>query len=220
MLCLVDESHVTLPQLGAMYEGDRSRKTTLIELLAGLRVPTDGRVTLDGAALHDLPAERRATLIGHVAQDLRFLDASVRANLAGLDDGVPEDSLTEAARRVGVHHRIARRRAGYLTPLGRDGGSFSGGERALLDLARVLALRPPLLLLDEPTAALDPAAEKTAWAAVLDSGAGLLVATHSPAVAAACDRCLLLDAGRIVAAGSHGDLMAGVPLYRALMDRG
>ncbi|WP_042444186.1 ATP-binding cassette domain-containing protein [Azospirillum sp. B510] len=204
----------------ALVGASGSGKTTFLELLAGLLAPTEGHVTLDGSPVPDLPIERRAGLIGYVAQDIRFLDASVRSNLAGLDDGVPEDSLTDAAQRVGVHERIARRRTGYQTSLARDGDCFSAGERTLLDLARVLALRPTLLLLDQPTATLASATARTAWEAVLACGASVVVSTHSPEVAADCDRCVLLDRGRITAIGPHEELIRTVPLYRTLMGQG
>lgn len=201
----------------ALVGGSGAGKSTLLEILAGLRVPRSGAAMLDGNPIQELSAERRAAALGLFGQDIAFFDAPLRANLAGLDEGVPDDTITEATQSLGLHERIVRRRLGYRTNLAGDAPQFSGGERALIDLARLLVLAPPVLLLDEPTAALDPESERRAWEAILASGATVLVATHSPAIAASCDRSLLLSDGRIMASGPHAILLETEPAYRQVI---
>jgi molybdopterin-binding protein len=174
-----------------------SGKTTLLEVVAGLLEPSSGRVTLDGQDAHGLPPEDRG--VGLVYQHaFLFPHLSVKENVAyGATDPA---SFDEATERMGV------------TPLlGREVRGLSGGERQMVALARALARRPRLLLLDEPFSALDPRrraqvrrevrAMHRAW------GLTTLQVTHDFAEAGMLgDQAILLDAGRVLQAGSPAEV--------------
>jgi ABC-type multidrug transport system fused ATPase/permease subunit len=189
----------------ALVGASGSGKSTLLRCLNRLLVPQAGTVLLDGvdtAALEPCALRRR---VGLVAQTPVMLPGSVRENLAyALDDEVPEQRLARALADAGLDASFLERRAGEL----------SGGERARVALARALTRRPELLLLDEPTAALDADVARhvgTTLRALARDGLGVVVATHDLAFAAAvADAAIAVRDGTAVE-GAPAELLGAAP---------
>lgn len=184
-------------------------KSTLVSLIPRFADPTAGRVLLDGADLRTLrlPALRGA--IGMVLQPAIVLPLSVHENIAY---GRPQASRAEveaAARRAQAHDFIARLPRGYDTLLGEQGATLSEGERQRLTVARALLRPAPILILDEPTAALDRDTEAALLAGLdaLMAGRTVVVIAHRLRTVRGADRVVVLDRGRIVEAGSPGELL-------------
>jgi ABC-type multidrug transport system fused ATPase/permease subunit len=145
----------------------------------------------------------------------------VRDNIAMGGPGDPDAAAVEAAaRRAGAHAFIVRLPHGYDTPVGERGSALSEGQKRRIGVARAALRDAPILLLDEPTAGLDPenAAAIVAALPLLSAGRTTLVVTHDPSLATACDRAVMLEGGRIVADGPHARLLATDPRYAALWD--
>ncbi|MDP2304565.1 MAG: LPS export ABC transporter ATP-binding protein [Pseudomonadota bacterium] len=173
-------------------------KTTLFRMLAGVERPDAGTVSLDARPLDGLPLHRRARLgLGYLPQeDTLFRDLDVRGNVAlavAMATGAPDPD--ELLARVGIGHLATRRVDG-----------LSGGERRRLEIARLLALGPRLLLLDEPFAGIDPVAVGGLQAllrALASSGLAVLVTDHAVReTLAICDRATLLDGGTVQVEGT------------------
>lgn len=184
-----------------------SGKTTLIDLLAGLLQPTSGSIELiDG----------RRTV---VFQEAFLFTGSVRENVT-VGEQLDDEQVTEALRLACADGFVGELQDGLDTLVGERGISLSGGQRQRIALARALARRPDLLLLDDTTSALDPATEL----AVLDNLRGSLSHTtvvmvaSRPSTIALADDVLFVDQGRIVAHGPHERLMVDVAEYRALVE--
>lgn len=194
-------------------------KTTLVSLLLRFYKPTRGEVWFDGrpAAEYELGSLRRR--IGYVAQQTTLLSGTILDNLRY---GAPEASLEQAvaaARVAGIHEFVAGLPEGYGSSTGEKGVNLSEGQRQRLSIARALVKAPDVLILDEPTAALDSITERSIWdtlpAAV--RGRTLFVVAHRLATAQNADRILLLHEGRLAAVGTHAELLAGSDLYRTLV---
>lgn len=187
-----------------------SGKSTLLKLLLGLETPQTGRVLIDG---HDLtrlsPAELRAQ-IGCVPQEVELFAGTIAENVAMGARDRSFARIVAAAKFVGLHEAVQRLPEGYETRLGERGQGLSTGQRQLVALARALVRNPRILLLDEATSALDPASEAALLANLRRAGSGrtILLVTHRPAVVEACDRAVLLEAGRIVKDGSPAEILA------------
>lgn len=181
-------------------------KTTVFRLLAGVEVPDAGVVALDGADLAKLPLHRRARLgLGYLPQeDTLFRDLDVRGNVAvaaGMAAPDRAPGVEEALARVGLAAFAARRVDG-----------LSGGERRRLEIARLLALGPRVLLLDEPFAGIDPIAVgglQTLVRALAASGLAVLVTDHAVReTLAICDRATVLDGGTVQVEGPPAEVAA------------
>ena len=178
-----------------------SGKTTLVNLLLRFWEVDAGEIRIGGRDIRDDPADDVRRLLGVVSQDVHLFNATIRDNLALADEDVTDERIEAACRQARIHDAIVALPAGYETRVGENGVLLSGGERQRLAIARVIIRDAPILILDEATANLDVDTEREVMAALAPFIAGrtTLLITHRASVAAAMDRTVRLEAGRIVA---------------------
>jgi len=173
-------------------------KTTLVKLLLGLLVPTEGEVRLGGIPLTKVGLENYRTLTGAVMQDDQLFAGSISDNIAFNDDGADEARVQAAAGLAAVHDDIAAMPMGYNSLIGDMGTTLSGGQKQRVILARALYRQPALLFLDEATSHLDIACEKQVSEAVRRLELTRVIIAHRPETIASADRVLVMHAGAIV----------------------
>lgn len=204
----------------ALVGATGSGKSTLTQLAARLVDPAAGTVTLDGVDIRQLSADALHRAVALVPQLPFVFDDTVTGNVA-LDraDAGPEQ-VAAALRTAQADGFVAALPAGTDTMVGERGATLSGGQRQRITLARGLAGRPRLLILDDATSAVDPRVE-SAILAQLRAAAGaattVLVVAYRQATIALADEVIFLDAGRVVARGSHQQLLATAPAYAELV---
>ncbi|HEY8509938.1 MAG TPA: type I secretion system permease/ATPase, partial [Steroidobacteraceae bacterium] len=187
-----------------------SGKSTVLRLIAGLYEPDSGSVLIDDTDLRQIdPVDLRASL-GAVLQDNWLFSGSVRENIAIDPHGVPDEDVLWAAKVAGVHDFIGTHPSGYDLRLTERGEGLSGGQRQSICIARALARKPSMLLLDEPTSMMDSATEADLIARLREATQGrtLIVVTHRSSVLELVDRVIVLDKGRVVADGPKSILNA------------
>jgi ATP-binding cassette subfamily B protein len=192
-----------------------SGKSALIQLVPRLYDVTDGSITIDGVDLREFDVEELRRVVGVAFEDTTLFSNSVRENvLLGAPDRTG-DALDEALDVAQAHFAYSLPE-GVETLIGEEGLSLSGGQRQRMALARAIAARPRILVLDDPLSALDVHTEELVEArlrAVLKDTTTLIVA-HRPSTVALADRVALLEDGRIAAVGTHTELLADNPHYR------
>ena len=194
-------------------------KSTLFNLLLRLYAPTAGRILIDG---QDIAAVTGASLrrqMALVAQDAALFDDTVRANIALGRMDASDDDIMAAAEAANAHAFIEALPQGYETGVGEMGRSLSGGQRQRVALARAILRDAPILLLDEATSALDAESEAHVQAALEAHAADrtVIVIAHRLSTVKAADRILVLDKGRVVETGRHGDLVDRGGVYARLV---
>jgi ATP-binding cassette subfamily C protein LapB len=192
--------------LGAIGSG----KSTLLRIMARLYMPTEGQMFAAGLDVNQIdPADWRHT-VGYVSQDARLFYGSLRENVML---GVPDASANEFMRVLkltGLDQIAARHPQGIHLPVGEHGGNLSGGQRQLVALARTLLTRPQMLLLDEPTSAMDAQTEQQFLRHLhaATEGQTLVVVTHRPSLLTLVDRIIVIDNGRVAMDGPKENVLA------------
>jgi ATP-binding cassette, subfamily B, bacterial len=193
-------------------------KSTSFQLLLRFYDPESGVIRIDGCDISRLRPEDLRRQIGFVPQDTVLFGASARENIGYGRPGASDAQIEAAARAAAADDFLRALPAGYDTFLGERGTRLSGGQRQRIAIARAVLKDPPILLLDEATSALDAESERLVQAALgeLMRGRTTLVIAHRLATVLKADRIAVLDAGRVVAVGSHAQLMSDSPLYARL----
>src|SRR5580704_7427542 len=193
-------------------------KSTVAAVLLRFLDPVGGSVTLNGAGLASYAAAPVRTIIGGCPQDPHIFNASIRDNLKLARPAATSDELAAAAAAARLLPWIESLPRGWDTPVGAHGAAISGGERQRLALARALLADPAVLILDEPTAHLDPEARAalTADLLALTTGRATLLITHELAGLDQVDEIIVLDQGKVTERGTHAELMGSDGRYRQL----
>ncbi|MGW7267510.1 ABC transporter ATP-binding protein [Streptomyces sp. NPDC054842] len=193
-------------------------KTTVFSLIERFHRPDGGRILVDGEDIGERPLAELRALIGYVEQDAPILSGTLRENLLLSAPDAGDSDLAGILRRTRLETLVARLPYGLDTPIGHRGGTLSGGERQRVAVARALLRRPGLLLLDEATSQLDAANEAALHETLAEVSrtTTVLVIAHRLSTVTTADHILVLDSGRVRAAGTHAQLLASDALYRRL----
>lgn len=199
-------------------------KTTLVKLVCGFLDPTEGRILLNGEDIRKFNRNDYYALFSAVFQEFSVLDVTVKENVAQCVDGIDETRVWQCIDKAGLTEKIKSLPKGIETHLGRrvfkDGVEFSGGQTQRLMLARALYKNAPILVLDEPTAALDPIAENDIYQKYneMTHGRTSFFISHRLASTRFCDRIIFVDGGKIAEEGTHDELLKNGGGYAYLFE--
>jgi ATP-binding cassette subfamily B protein len=196
-----------------------SGKSTAARVLARFYDVTSGAVRVDGHDVRDLTLTSLRANIGVVLDEPFLFSVSIRDNIAYGRPDASMDEIRAAAEAAGASRFIERLSDGYDTVVGERGYTLSGGQRQRVAIARALLINPPILVLDDATSAIDVKVEQRIHAAlrVLMQGRTTLIIAHRLSTISLADRVILFDDGRIVADGTHAELLASTPLYAEVL---
>ncbi|MEZ1510304.1 type I secretion system permease/ATPase [Pseudomonas soli] len=186
-----------------------SGKSSLAKLIVGLYEPDNGSLLVDGVDIRQIDVSELRHNIGYVPQDIQLLAGTLRDNLVSGARYIEDELILQAAELAGVHEFARLHPDGYELQVGERGQNLSGGQRQNVALGRALLLNPQILLLDEPTSAMDNTGEerlKQRLAAVVENKTVLLV-THRASLLSLVDRLIVIDRGQIVADGPKAAVM-------------
>ena len=195
-------------------------KTTIFELLQRFYDPNKGSIEVDDINLVDLNPKDLRSSIGHVPQQPTLFSADVTHNIGYGNPMASENEIKQAANKAYALEFIDHLPDGFESYLGEQGVRLSGGQRQRIAIARAMLKDPSILLLDEATSALDASSEQKVQAALkeLMQGRTTLIIAHRLATIMHADRILLIDQGRLIAEGSHRELLASSGLYKRLCE--
>ena len=202
-------------QITAIVGPSGSGKSTVAKLMAGFWDVSSGCISFSGTDVRDIPFEQLMEHVSYVAQDTFLFDRTIADNIRmGMPDAT-DGEVEAAARAAGAHEFISRLPQGYRTPAGEAGARLSGGERQRITIARAILKDASVVILDEATAYADPENEALVERALskLVAGKTLVTIAHRLSTITGADQILVMDAGRIVARGRHGELLKTCPLY-------
>ncbi len=195
-------------------------KSTLVDLLPRFYDVNEGRITLDGTDIREFKLDSLRALMGNVNQEPILFNDTIFNNIAFGVEGATEEQVIEAAKIANAHEFIMEKEEGYQTNVGDRGCKLSGGQRQRISIARAILKNPPILILDEATAALDTESERAVQEALerLMSNRTTVAIAHRLSTIKDADEIIVIDNGRIVERGRHDELIALNGYYRKLHD--
>jgi ATP-binding cassette subfamily B protein len=211
--------HLRSGETVALVGRTGSGKSTVARVLARFYDVTGGAVFVDGHDVRDLTLTSLRANIGVVLDEPFLFSVSIRDNIAYGRPDATDDEIVAAARAAGADGFIGRLADGYDTVVGERGYTLSGGQRQRIAIARALLINPPILILDDATSAIDVKVEQKIHSGlrVLMEGRTTLIVAHRLSTISLADRVVLLDGGKIVADGTHAELLASTPLYSEVL---
>ena len=200
-------------------------KTTLIKLMCGLYDPTEGEILLNGKPVNSYNRDEYFTLFGAVFQDIALLAVTIAENIAGADvDNFDRERVYDCLKKSGLYDKVMslpeKENTRLVKSVFENATELSGGQTQKLALARALYKDAPILLLDEPTAALDPIAEQEMYLKYADftKGKSSVFISHRLASTRFCDRIIMIENGTLTETGTHAQLMAQGGKYAELFE--
>ena len=195
-------------------------KTTLVDLLPRFYDVSEGSISIDGHDIRSLKINSLRQLMGNVNQDPILFNDTIFNNIAFGVEGATMEQVVAAAKIANAHEFIMEKEEGYQTNIGDRGVKLSGGQRQRLSIARAVLRNPPILILDEATAALDTHSEKVVQEALerVMSNRTTIAIAHRLSTVKDADEIIVIDGGRIVERGTHDELLAKDGYYKKLND--
>ena len=192
-------------------------KSTISKLVSGLYQPWSGEILYDGKPLTEVDRDVFTGSIAVVDQEITLFEDSISDNIKMWDSSIEDFEMILAARDAQIHEEIMQRDGGYNYRLAEGGKDFSGGQRQRLEIARVLAKDPTVVILDEATSALDAKTEYEVVQAIKDRGITCIVVAHRLSTVRDCDEIIVLEDGVAVERGTHEELYAKGGIYTRLI---
>jgi NHLM bacteriocin system ABC transporter peptidase/ATP-binding protein len=219
---LLKDLSVTLePGMRVAFVGPTgSGKSTVANIVAGLLQPWSGEVLFDGQPRHTIPREVLSASLGKVDQSILLFSGTVIDNIRFWDEAILASDAVDAAEDACIAADIQAKPDGFGHRLAEGGRNLSGGQRQRLEIARVLATNPSIVVLDEATSALDAITEETVDTNLRRRGCTCVIIAHRLSTIRDCDQILVLDRGQVVERGTHEELITLDGLYKELVSSG
>ncbi|MBR0045108.1 MAG: ATP-binding cassette domain-containing protein [Synergistaceae bacterium] len=192
-------------------------KSTLSKLISGLYTPWDGEILFDNKKISDIDRSVFTGSLAVVDQDIIIFEDTIAANIKMWDESIENFEMILAARDAQIHDDIVLREGGYNYKLTEGGRNLSGGQRQRLEIARVLAQDPSIIILDEATSALDAKTESAVVNAIKARGITCIVIAHRLSTIRDCDEIIVINKGEAAERGTHDELMKLDGLYKKLV---